>query len=263
MGKPAFTELDRMGDSGSTRSRPPRYFLLHTEEGGSNAEQLAAYCNNTANQVSYHYTVRDGIVCDVVDTDLYSWSVLDANTYTVNLCFAGSRAGWTRAQWMQREGDIATAAWLAVQDCAKYKMSTAVYGPDRYRELAKAGTGISDHRFVTKGLGIGTHTDVGDGFPWDVFASYVNRYTGTPPTQEDAPMSAAEVQDLKNYIDKRITDPMGSDLKDVRQQITGGRDKGQYPGFPQIGDRTVVDALALIGEKLEIPGFKAPAKGGK
>ena len=29
-----------------------------------------------------------------------------------------------------------------------------------------------------------------------------------------------------------------------------------FPGWPQIGGLTIVDALAAIGEKLEIPGFK-------
>ena len=29
-----------------------------------------------------------------------------------------------------------------------------------------------------------------------------------------------------------------------------------FPGWPQIGGLTIVDALAAIGEKLGVPGFK-------
>lgn len=47
-------------------------------------------------------------------------------------------------------------------------------------------------------------------------------------------------------------------VADVRDQL-GGADH-QWGGWPQLGGRTVVDALALIGEALKIPGFKAPAK---
>jgi hypothetical protein len=210
--------------------------------------------------VSYHYTVRDRIVCDVVDTDLYSWSVLDANTYTINLCFAGSRSSWSRAQWLQRSGDLDVAAWIAVQDCTKYGIAPSVYGPDRYADLKRAGSGISDHRFVTKGLGIGTHTDVGDGFPWDYFASKIAEYSGTP-SQEDAPMSAAEVKQIQDFV-AAFCGPIGSDVKDIREQLCGGgaRDAGEYQGWDQLGGRTFVDALALVGETLKIPGFKAPKK---
>lgn len=61
-------------------------------------------------------------------------------------------------------------------------------------------------------------------------------------------MSAAEVQELKDYIDIRLTGPVGSDVKDIREQLCGqgSRDAGQYDGWPQLGGRTTVDALALI-----------------
>lgn len=50
---------------------------------------------------------------------------------------------------------------------------------------------------------------------------------------------------IKGYIG-----PIGSDVKDVRQQITGGRDAGEYPGWPQLGkdlqgrNLTLVDGVA-------------------
>ncbi|WP_068059417.1 N-acetylmuramoyl-L-alanine amidase [Nocardia xishanensis] len=174
MPAPQFTELNRLGNSRSNRwgSRVTN-FLLHTQEGDGTAESLASYLNNPNNGASYHYTVRDGVVCDVVDTDYASWSVLDANSYTINLCFAGSRASWSREQWLAREHDIRIAAWLAVQDARKYSFAPVVIAPPYYQ-----GEGISDHRYVTDELGIGTHTDVGPGFPWDRFAAFVSEYAG-------------------------------------------------------------------------------------
>lgn len=200
---PNFRELDYMTGGGrSNRSRPPVNWLLHTEEGNSTAEGLARFCNG-ANNVSYHYTVRDGIVCDVVDTDYASWSVLDANSYTINLCFAGSRAGWSRGDWLARENDIRIAAYLAVQDCRKYGIPTIVNPGPNYPKGATAG--ISDHRWVTKVKGIGTHTDVGNGFPWDVFTQFVNEYaTGTTPTPTPNLIDQAAEQ-AKAWIGTRTT----------------------------------------------------------
>jgi hypothetical protein len=193
---PEYTELDRMGNS-----RSPRYgarirnFLLHTQEGNGTAESLAAYLNNPANGVSYHYTIDNSVtVVDVVDTAWASWSVLDANPYTINLCFAGSKASWTRDQWLTNMGDaIDVAAYLAVLDCTQYGFATDVIRPPYY-----TGDGISDHQYVTDQLGYGTHTDVGPGFPWDVFEAAVIKYSnGEKDTMPSAEEIAAAVWTTK------------------------------------------------------------------
>ncbi|WP_433754391.1 glycoside hydrolase domain-containing protein [Nocardia sp. CA-135398] len=177
---PVFTELDRIGNSRSERwGARITNFLLHTQEGNGTAESLAAYLNNTANGASYHYTLRNGIVCDVVDTDYASWSVLDANPNTINLCFAGSRASWSRNEWMAIDDDLRIAAWLAVKDAKKYGFATDVIAPPYTRR-----DGISDHKYVTECLGIGTHTDVGWNFPWDVFEGHVREFSGAAPAGE-------------------------------------------------------------------------------
>lgn len=60
------------------------------------------------------------------------------------------------------------------------------------------------------------------------------------------------IKELKQWIDVRLTGPVGSDVKDVREQLTGGRNKGDYSGWEQLGqnpdgsDRTLVDAIAEI-----------------
>ncbi|MGW4718889.1 glycoside hydrolase domain-containing protein [Nocardia sp. NPDC004260] len=190
---PQYTELDRMGESASSRHGAQiENFLLHTQEGNGTAESLANYLNNPANGVSYHYTVRDGIVVDVVDTDLASWSVLDANPKTINLCFAGSRAAWSREDWMAIREDIRIAAWLAVQDAKKYGFDPYVIAPPYERR-----SGISDHRYVTECLGIGTHTDVGPNFPWDVFSADVAEFTNT--SLKEAVMALADEELGKRF----------------------------------------------------------------
>src|SRR5699024_5691159 len=198
--KPDYTETVEFGPNNNPRHGARlTNFYLHTELGNASAASLAAYCRYPASGVSYHYTVRDGRVHCPVDTDYAAWSVLDANPSSINLCFAGSFAEWSRDQWLAREHDIKIAAWLAVQDCDKYSLSTRVIPPPYER-----GEGISDHRYVTQALNIGTHTDVGDNFPWDLFAHYVDVFTGNAAV-EPVNMIDEEADVAAGWIGGRIT----------------------------------------------------------
>lgn len=229
--RPDFNEWPMWSpNSSDRRGTKVDLFLLHTQEGGGGdaaAENLAKFLQD--NQVSYHYSIgqaSDGgvTVVDVVDTDRYSWSVLSANPRSINLCFAGSRASWTRAQWMQQSKAIDVAAYLAVQDCKKYGIPTTVIAPP----YTAGRAGISDHAYVTKVLGDGTHTDVGPNFPWDVFAAAVAKYASgdtkpTPPPVVVQPSKPTPV----GPADDQVT---------LRWNCLGGQ--------------TVVEALAEIRDKL-------------
>lgn len=263
--KPEYREIDRMGNSRDSRGGTRiTNFFLHTQEGNGSAESLAAYLNNTDNGVSYHYTVDNGgTVVDVVDTDYSSWSVLSANPFSINLCFAGSRAGWSRAEWLDRMGRaIEIAAWLAVQDCRKYGIPTTVIAPP-YRR----GPGISDHNYVTQVLGMGTHTDVGPGFPWDVFAAHVRDFTTDQgddmpsakeiatailearPAQPDGSTDAT-VGELLTWTDQHtaqlVVEQCGPGSEDIRGKVV------EPKRWEQLGDRTQVEALAAILDALNI-----------
>ena len=253
--KPEYRETQMWSTSRSSRNRATvDAFFLHTQEGGGGdqaAENLARYLNVAANNVSYHYVVSQASngsvdVVDVVDTDYSSWSVLSANPRSINLCFAGSRAGWTRAEWMSQSKAIDVAAYLTVQDCAKYRIPLNVIGPPYDRRLP----GISDHRYVTRVLGDGSHTDVGDQFPLDVFTDRIKFWAGdTPPkppaTAKDVFMALTDQQqnDLYNAV-------MGiaSAAADIQTQLRGPG----LRGWPQLGsdadgrNLTLVDAIAKL-----------------
>lgn len=64
---------------------------------------------------------------------------------------------------------------------------------------------------------------------------------------------------LADFI-KGFVGPVGSDVKDVRQQITGGRDAREYPGWPQSGNRTLLDLVAATAEKVGVPNTRDTLK---
>ena len=125
---------------------------------------------NPANQVSYHYTVSEdprdhGVtVCDVVDTDDASWSVLSANKPQHQPVLRRVVSELDPAQWLAQSRAIDVAAYLAVQDCPHGIPLTVIARPTR-----TGARGSPTTNYVTKVLGDGPH-DVGPNFPWDVFA---------------------------------------------------------------------------------------------
>lgn len=201
--RPPFTEVEVWGYNRQARNGTKvDLFLLHTQEGGDgDAVGLARWLNS--NGVSYHYTVSTGrpavTVADVVDTDYASWSVLSANNRSINLCFAGSRASWSRQQWLDNAVSIDTAAFLAVQDCRKYGIPIHVIAPP----YTSGRAGISDHNYVTEILHDGTHTDVGPNFPWDMFADAVAKHANLTTGGEDDWMATNE--EKLDYIYREFT----------------------------------------------------------
>lgn len=219
--RPDFNEFAKWCDNSQDRGGTDvDLWLLHTQEGGggdSAAEDLADFLIASAsgpNPVSYHYTgsqASDGgvTVVDVVDTDLASWSVGNSNNRAINFCFAGSSSSWTRAQWMKQAKTIDRAAYLFVQDCAKYpKLAARVIAP-QYSDPP----GAADHRYCTDYLKDGNnHTDVGPNFPWDVFAAAVTKYA----SQVDAPPVVTPPV---------VTPPVVDPLVQFNQWVAGATDR--------------------------------------
>lgn len=195
-------EVNVIGQSANHHSRNGSkvpWFCLHTEEGPDNRDPWRLHKWMINNGVSYHYVAGNDIMLDVIDTDLCSWSALDANPRTINLVFAGSKAGQSRQTWLDKfSADIDNAALIFVQDAKKYNpLDTRVLGQD-YASIRAGVAGAIDHSGITYGLGIGTHTDVGKNFPWDFFAQCVLKHLGeaiVPPKPVEPPRNA--INDLR------------------------------------------------------------------
>lgn len=194
-------------------------FVLHTEEGNGTARSLANYCQNPNAGVSYHYVLDNKTCYDVIDTDRASWSVLDANPYTINLCFAGSRAAMTRQQWLDRFSDaIDYAAKLFVQDASKYNPLEPFVRD--YADVAKRKPGCTDHNGITVALRIGNHTDVGRNFPWDTFMASVSKYA-----------EGVKIPVLVNAIDEKAKTTPWLGKRITEGEITTPDGRGRWAKF--------------------------------
>lgn len=201
---------------------------VHTSEGNPNitAENLANY-QLTSQTGSYHVIVDlTGKRLRENTDDWITWSSGNqGNNILLHICFT-ARADWTRQQWLDQQKMLRAGATVVAHWCKTYRF------PVRKVDT-RSLPGILGHD-DTRAWGGTDHTDPGKNFPYDVFAQMVNdALNPAPPT--GGPMNIEQ---------------------EIRNQLTGSAELGKYPGWPQLGNRTVVDALAVIGQKLGIPGFK-------
>ncbi|WP_280358099.1 peptidoglycan recognition protein family protein [Nocardia otitidiscaviarum] len=90
------------------------------------------------------------------------------------------------------------------------------------------------------------------GIDMDEFRRAVQTLIDRRPSEKENHMSATEVDQIKRFV-ADFCGPIGSDVKDIREQLCGlaQRDRGEYGGWPQLGGRTVVDALANVLIRLD------------
>lgn len=232
----------------SRNGHAPRLIVLHTEEGNMLGQALDAWMDE--NEVSYHYAIDPtGVAWDLIDTDLASWSVLDANSYTINYVFAGSYAAWTRTQWLNNMNSLKQCAFLVAQDCKKYGIPPVIRvgnGSGGYSTLPN-NNGVTDHKGITDGLHIGTHQDVGAGFPWDVFNSLLQQYFNGI---EDDDMFTDADRALLQRVHFELTNPWNS------ASIYAAPNEIPAPGNTLVGVALAIDGMnhAITVEDLAVEG---------
>jgi len=210
-----------------TRPRNVSWLCFHTQEGNGTADSLARYLCNPASGVSYN-TVGDAReLIDVVPFDRSPWAALGANGRADHFCFGGSFSAWSRQQWLDCGMLDNAAAWLADRATVR-GIPIAYVGTDGVRT---GKPGVIGHVDWTRGAGEGSHTDPGPNFPWDELTTRAQRFAQpqAQPQQEDD-----------------MTPDQEALLRDVRNQLCGSPNVGEFPGHPQLGGKTLVDALAEI-----------------
>ena len=227
---PKMQEIDQTDNSPNSSSRfgtMISLFVGHTQEGAGTAQSLANYLKNPNSGVSYHYTCDNQTCIAVVDTDLASWSVLDANPRCINFCYAGSRASMSRQEWLDRFNlAIDMHAWLFVRDGRKYGFSNADLRNIGHDEIRAGRRGSTDHFGITKGLGIGNHTDCGPNYPWDVLGSAIAKHaTGAPVPPPVPPVNAIDAK----YGEGTNKDKLGAPLFELEKTTPDGR--GRYKHY--------------------------------
>lgn len=225
---------------GGPRSREIQGICIHTTENsfGTPAENVATY-QYTSETGSYHRLVDSTGKILIENTDDWTtWSTGNVGNEVLLHVSCVTHAASSRDEWLHGFSMMDSLVWQVRQWCDEYNIPVRHLSP---HELVTGQRGICGHD-TARIWGSTDHTDPGPGFPWDVLISRVANNQTSSTQKDGSEMNANERQAVD----------------DIHQQLTGSRTPGQYQGWPQLGGRTLVDAVAKIGEKLEIPGFKSP-----
>ncbi|AOT23688.1 lysin A [Mycobacterium phage MitKao] len=174
----------------------PRWIVVHTQEGGRTARDLAAYLAQKSSQVSYHVVVDDREVLKVVAEGDAPWAAAGANKYAFHICMAGSYASWSRNKWLDvdtsdgknEDLQLTKTAHVIAWWCDKYGIPPVWIGG---RNIPPWGLdGVCGHGDL--GAWGGGHTDPGPNFPRDELMRRVNQFlagTELPPLPTPPPVT--------------------------------------------------------------------------
>ena len=192
---------------------------------GTPAENVADY--QIRSQSGSYHELTDTTVKHLIENtdDWFTWSSGNyGNDVGLHRSFV-LRGTETRVQWLQYDKMLREAAKRDAEWCRKYNIPPVKLTA---ADLRAGKKGFAGHLETGQAWGGTDHVDPGTGFPWDIYLGYVRDYlNGTTQKEEGDVLTTKFFTDfLKGFIG-----PVISDVKDIRQQFTGGRDAGEYPGW--------------------------------
>ena len=240
-----LTDYSRNNDG--RRAHAPRVLVVHTFEGPDiPIERMMDYqSGRLAHQRtgSYHVVIGvDGRSGRENNNGIIPWAAgWTANRIGLHVSLM-ARAALTRDQWLARPRQLDTLArWLAHES----KLNDIPLEVVPIAGIRGNGRGVCSHADISRAFpGETDHTDPGPNFPWDhvlELARSGSSTTNNPPREADS-----------------MNGHQAHQLDDIHGQLTGSPAPGEFPGWKQLGDRTLVDAVALIGVELGIAGFIDP-----
>lgn len=231
--------------------RKIRYITRHHTAGVLNADQINSVWQSRPASATYLIDPNGIVSQHVWDKDT-PWSNANSVSNQESITIEHSNSAGATQDWPINNITIDEGARWAAALCRFYKLGRPQFG-----------TNIRDHKQFTS-----------TSCPYHLAAGgkYHDRYmrvaqafydeltkpasTPTPAPSPEEVITVSEADRIINFI-KGFVAPIGSDVKDVRQQITGGRDAGEYPGWPQLGQNseganlTLVDAVAALRRDLD------------
>lgn len=166
--------------------------------------------------------------------------------------------------WNISDETIISGARIAAAYCSKLKLGAPKFGTTIRDHCEFTATGCPVH---LQGPRPGNAWGGKAGkyhFPWmEEAIDFYDKLEKKLVNPDGSPAITYKEANMANFGPDQVgaLDEAKKYAKDARAQLTGTVKLGEYPGWPQLGDRTLVDAIGVIGAKLEIPGFYDTKKG--
>lgn len=231
---------------------PKKIIIVHTTENapGTPSRNIIDYQVRTQSG-SYHRLVDSTGKITMANTDDWqTWSTGNKGNDIALHVSCVAQAKMTREQWLAQPKMLEGVARVIAHWSRKYniplvKLSRAELGAGKH--------GVAGH-LEAQVWGNTTHWDPGYHFPYDVVLKRAAEINNPKQKEEEPkPVPPITVPDT--------TAPQADRDQLIYEQLCGPGAPGTFPGWPQCGNRTLVDAIAAIGDKLGIEGFKSPLIG--
>lgn len=220
----------------------PDLFLAHTQEGNGTPESLIEFQKNQGKYSYNQYINSDtGQVVTGVDPSRAAVATGGVNQRSINAVFAGSRAEWTREEWLQRMPALQSFAKLAAESGVPLQSIEGNTDPN--------ASGIGGHDWAT-GAGFKTdgHSDPGPGFPWDVVMGMAQQYAaGKDPGQ----IAAARGGDT-GFTNGPTAPGIGSSQSDYALPIAGVLGAGGSAALVAALKKRAAQRKMALGEALDV-----------
>lgn len=220
------------------RTSPPRLGVFHTTENSdtTDAEAVARWQQNRSNESSYNVLFgTGGKSVRSNDDNIVPWSAMWSGNHAGLHGSAIGRASRSREDWLKFPKQMEVMAeWAA--DVHKRHGIPLIWRDAA--EVAAGKWGFCGHKEISDAFKESTHTDPGPGFPHDVVL--------------------ARAQEIAYPLkDETGSDAVGKDEQRslILDQLVG-HPWEEWPGWPQLGGMSLVDAVATIGAVVGIDGFK-------
>lgn len=172
--------------------------------------------------------------------------------------------------WNISDETVITGARVAAAYCLSEGLGKPVYGKNVRDHNEFTATGCPVH---LQGPRPGNAWGGKAGkyhYPWmeeathfyDLLSKKLVKPDGTPiATYKTSPVATATTpKKTDKGVLMALTDKEQKELlalaRDIKAQLTGSLELGQYPGWAQLGGRTLIDGVAFVGKKLQVEGFK-------
>lgn len=221
-------------DSGTRDPHGCQLAVIHTYEcpRADDLESRAAY--QETHESSYTMLVGTRRTLRANDDNYIPWAAMPTgNRVGLHLSFL-AYARSSRQEWLDNTNQLDLGARVVADWCTRYGIPPVKVSPD---EVRAGKRGVCGHGDVSAAWRESDHTDPGAGFPWDVFLDRVQHFMNPAPQSKETGMSQ-EITDRLNEIDHKLTL--------ILDQLAGPG--AEFAGWPQLGDRTLVDAVAAIAE---------------
>ena len=249
------TDVTRLtaNDSGSRDPHGCQLAVIHTYEcpRADDLEARAAWQETGGGDEnrkgSYNILVGTRRTLRANDDNYIPWAAMPTgNRRGLHLSFL-AYAQSSRQEWLDNMNQLDLGARVVADWCTRYGIPPVKVSPD---EIRAGKRGVCGHADVSAAWRESDHTDPGAGFPWDVFLDRVKHFMNPAPQSKETDMS----QEILN----RLTD-QDRKLNLILDQLAGPG--GNFAGWPQLGGRTLVDAVAAIAEVEGVTGTRDTKEG--